>query len=161
MTPNAITSTYEGKSLATHKLIREWHKEADITRAYLDKAVSKIKKWADTRRRHVEYKEISYKLSQLDDGLELLLLVYKGQLHTGCLIAGKILENSKFSAEEFINEVSTIGRIHYVNVVHLLGFCYEGSKRALFYEYMPSGSLDRHIFSKESKCQTFRLCLVS
>ncbi|GAY64606.1 hypothetical protein CUMW_234810, partial [Citrus unshiu] len=38
--------------------------------------------------------------------------VYKGQLHTGRLIAVKMLENSKFSAEEFINEVSTIGRIH-------------------------------------------------
>ncbi|ESR61587.1 hypothetical protein CICLE_v10017728mg, partial [Citrus x clementina] len=54
--------------------------------------------------------------------------VYKGQLHTGGLIAVKMLENSKFSAEEFINEVSTIGRIHHVNVVQLLVFCSEGSK---------------------------------
>lgn len=81
--------------------------------------------------------------------------VYKGQLHTGRFIAVKMLENSKFSAEEFINEVSTIGRIHHVNVVQLLGFCSEGSKRALVYEYMPNGSLDRHIFPKESKGQTF------
>ncbi|KAL5830506.1 hypothetical protein ACOSQ3_019974 [Xanthoceras sorbifolium] len=58
--------------------------------------------------------------------------VYKGQLIDGGLIAIKVLENSKFSAEEFTNEVSTIGRIHHVNVVRLLGFCYEGSKRALF-----------------------------
>ncbi|KAK9223150.1 hypothetical protein WN944_011592 [Citrus x changshan-huyou] len=81
--------------------------------------------------------------------------VYKGQLHTGCLIAVKMLENSKFSADEFINEVSTIGRIHHVNVVQLLGFCSEGSKRALVYEYMPNGSLDRHIFPKENRGQTF------
>ncbi|GAY68909.1 hypothetical protein CUMW_267840 [Citrus unshiu] len=60
--------------------------------------------------------------------------VYKGQLHTGGLIAVKMLENSKFSGEEFINEVSTIGRIHHVNVVQLLGFCSEGSKRALVYD---------------------------
>ena len=57
MTPNAIGSTYERESLAAHKLAREWHEEADITRAYLDKAARKMKKWADTRRRHVEYKE--------------------------------------------------------------------------------------------------------
>ena len=57
MTPNAIASTYGGKSPAAHKLAREWHEEADITRAYLDKAARKMKKWADTRRRHVEYKE--------------------------------------------------------------------------------------------------------
>ncbi|XP_024046705.1 rust resistance kinase Lr10 [Citrus clementina] len=81
--------------------------------------------------------------------------VYKGQLHTGRLIAVKMLENSKFSAEEFINEVSTIGRIHHVNVVQLLGFCSEGSKRALVYEFMPNGSLDRHIFPKESRGQSF------
>ncbi|KAJ0038442.1 hypothetical protein Pint_22135 [Pistacia integerrima] len=80
--------------------------------------------------------------------------VYKGQLRRGCLIAVKVLENSKFSAEEFINEVSTIGRIHHVNVVQLVGFCAEGSKRALVYEYMPNGSLDRHIFSKVDRGMT-------
>ncbi|KAH9670137.1 Endonuclease [Citrus sinensis] len=56
-TPNAIASTYEGKSPAAHKLAHEWHEEADITRAYLDRAAQRMKKWADSRRRHVEYKE--------------------------------------------------------------------------------------------------------
>ncbi|KAL5761178.1 hypothetical protein ACOSQ2_020016 [Xanthoceras sorbifolium] len=81
--------------------------------------------------------------------------VYKGQLIDGSLIAIKVLENSKFSGEEFTNEVSTIGRIHHVNVVRLLGFCSEGSKRALIYEYMPNGSLDRHIFSKKDTNESF------
>ena len=59
MTPNAIASTYGGKSPAAHKhkLPREWYEEADIMRAYLEKAARKMKKWVDTRRRHVEYKE--------------------------------------------------------------------------------------------------------
>ncbi|KAJ0038446.1 hypothetical protein Pint_22139 [Pistacia integerrima] len=81
--------------------------------------------------------------------------VYKGQLYTGFLILVKMLENSKFSVEEFINEVSTIGRIHHVNVVQLVGFCFEDSKRALVYEYMPNGSLDKHIFSKGDETQSF------
>ncbi|KAL5830498.1 hypothetical protein ACOSQ3_019966 [Xanthoceras sorbifolium] len=81
--------------------------------------------------------------------------VYKGQLLNGSFIAVKVLENSKFSGEEFISEVSTIGRIHHTNVVRLLGFCSEGSKRALVYEYMPNGSLDRHIFSKKENGQAF------
>ncbi|KAL5761163.1 hypothetical protein ACOSQ2_020001 [Xanthoceras sorbifolium] len=81
--------------------------------------------------------------------------VYKGQLLNGSFIAVKVLENSKFSGEEFINEVSTIGRIHHANVVRLLGFCSEGSKRALVYEYMSNGSLDRHIFSKKENGQAF------
>ncbi|EHA8586929.1 rust resistance kinase Lr10 [Cocos nucifera] len=58
-----------------------------------------------------------------------------------------MLGNSKCDGEEFINEVSTIGMIHHVNVVQLAGFCSEGSKRALVYEYMPNGSLDKYIFS--------------
>ncbi|TXG69042.1 hypothetical protein EZV62_003977 [Acer yangbiense] len=57
MTPNAIASTYGGKSPAAHKLTREWHEQGDITRACLDKAARKMQKWADTRRRHLEFNE--------------------------------------------------------------------------------------------------------
>uniref|UniRef100_A0A6N2MIV9 Serine-threonine/tyrosine-protein kinase catalytic domain-containing protein n=1 Tax=Salix viminalis TaxID=40686 RepID=A0A6N2MIV9_SALVM len=32
---------------------------------------------------------------------------------------------------------------------HLIGFCAEGSKRALVYDFMPNGSLDTHLFSRE------------
>ncbi|XP_073103642.1 uncharacterized protein [Elaeis guineensis] len=73
--------------------------------------------------------------------------VFKGKLLGDHLVAIKMLGNSKCDGEEFINEVSTIGRIHHVNVVQLVGFSSEGSKRALVYEYMPNGSLDKYIFS--------------
>ncbi|GAU21224.1 hypothetical protein TSUD_11420 [Trifolium subterraneum] len=53
------------------------------------------------------------------------------------------------------NEVATIGRIHHLNVVQLIGFCAEGSKRALVYEFMPNGSLDKFIFSKEGSILHF------
>ena len=43
----------------------------------------------------------------------------------------------------------TIGRIHHVNVVRLVGYCVEGERHALIYEYMPNSSLDKYIFSKE------------
>ena len=45
-----------------------------------------------------------------------------------------------------MNEVATIGRIHHINVVQLIGFCVEGSEQALVYEFMPNGSLDKFIF---------------
>ncbi|XP_020089090.1 LEAF RUST 10 DISEASE-RESISTANCE LOCUS RECEPTOR-LIKE PROTEIN KINASE-like 2.5 [Ananas comosus] len=73
--------------------------------------------------------------------------VFRGTLLSGQHVAIKMLENSQFNGEDFINEVSTIGRIHHVNIVRLIGFCSEGSKRALVYEYMPKGSLDKYIFS--------------
>ncbi|KAL6626602.1 hypothetical protein ACP70R_030328 [Stipagrostis hirtigluma subsp. patula] len=73
--------------------------------------------------------------------------VYKGQLPNGVPVAVKILETSRGEGEEFINEVSTIGRIHHANIVRLLGFCSEASRRALIYEFMPNESLEKYIFS--------------
>ncbi|XP_040368464.1 rust resistance kinase Lr10 isoform X1 [Rosa chinensis] len=75
--------------------------------------------------------------------------VYKGKLRSGHLVAVKMLGNSKTNGQDFMNEVATIGRIHHVNVVRLIGYCADGSKRALVYEYMSKGSLDKHIFPKE------------
>ncbi|XP_044974691.1 rust resistance kinase Lr10-like [Hordeum vulgare subsp. vulgare] len=78
--------------------------------------------------------------------------VYEGVLPGDVHVAVKMLEgNSNCNGEDFINEVSTIGRIHHVNVVRLVGFCSEEMRRALVYEYMPGGSLDKYIFSPESK----------
>ncbi|KAH7659323.1 Glycerophosphodiester phosphodiesterase protein [Dioscorea alata] len=74
--------------------------------------------------------------------------VFKGRLPWDRLVAIKMLTNSKYNTgEDFINEVSTIGRIHHINVVKLIGFCSDGMQRALVYEYMPNGSLDKFIFS--------------
>ena len=58
---------------------------------------------------------------------------------------------SESDGQDFINEVATIERIHHVNVVPLIGFCVEGSKRALVYDFMPNGSLDKYIFLKKKK----------
>nr|TKS04842.1 hypothetical protein D5086_0000139480 [Populus alba] len=69
--------------------------------------------------------------------------VYKGKLRSGRFAAVKILRKEKGNGQEFINEVATIGRIHHCNVVQLIGFTVEGSKRALIYEFMPNGSLEK------------------
>jgi serine/threonine protein kinase len=81
--------------------------------------------------------------------------VYKGELPGGHIIAIKILDNSMFSGEQLLNEISTISRICHVNVLPVEGFCSEGSNLALVYEYMPNGSLDKHIFSKKGKGMSF------
>lgn len=76
--------------------------------------------------------------------------VFKGKLRSGQLVAVKILSNkSKANGQEFINEVATIGRIHHVNVVRLVGFCAERSKRALVYDFMENGSLEKYLFPCE------------
>ncbi|XP_028220858.1 LEAF RUST 10 DISEASE-RESISTANCE LOCUS RECEPTOR-LIKE PROTEIN KINASE-like 2.4 isoform X3 [Glycine soja] len=87
--------------------------------------------------------------------------VYKGKLPDGRYLAVKILSELKDNGEDFINEVATISRTSHINIVNLLGFCCEGSKRALVYEFMSNGSLEKFIFEenvgktdRQLDCQT-------
>ncbi|KAG8644308.1 hypothetical protein MANES_11G116800v8 [Manihot esculenta] len=75
--------------------------------------------------------------------------VYKGKLRSGRIAAVKMLSKSKTDGQDFINEVATIGRIHHAHIVQLIGFCAEGSKYALVYDFMANGSLDKYLSSRE------------
>ncbi|XP_058765620.1 LEAF RUST 10 DISEASE-RESISTANCE LOCUS RECEPTOR-LIKE PROTEIN KINASE-like 2.1 isoform X2 [Vicia villosa] len=79
--------------------------------------------------------------------------VYKGKLHDERNVAVKILSESKGEGEDFINEVASISRTSHVNVVRLLGFCLDGSKKALIYEFMPNGSLEKFIYEDKNPVQ--------
>uniref|UniRef100_A0ACD5VN43 Uncharacterized protein n=1 Tax=Avena sativa TaxID=4498 RepID=A0ACD5VN43_AVESA len=71
--------------------------------------------------------------------------VFEGKLG-GEKIAVKRLDQTGQGKKEFSAEVQTIGSIHHVNLVKLIGFCAEKTHRLLVYEYMPKGSLDRWIY---------------
>jgi serine/threonine protein kinase len=73
--------------------------------------------------------------------------VYKGKLQDGCFVAVKVLKELKGDGEEFINEVASISRTSHVNIVTLKGFCFEGSNRALIYEFLRNGSLEKFIYN--------------
>ncbi|KAJ7943124.1 Receptor-like protein kinase [Quillaja saponaria] len=74
--------------------------------------------------------------------------VYKGKLPDGCPVAVKVLSESKGNGEDFLNEVASISRTSHVNIVTLLAFCFKGSKRALVYEFMPNGSLEKFVYEE-------------
>ncbi|XP_038977913.1 G-type lectin S-receptor-like serine/threonine-protein kinase At2g19130 [Phoenix dactylifera] len=76
--------------------------------------------------------------------------VFKGTLIDSTEVAVKKLEGFGQGEKQFRTEVSTLAVIQHVNLVHLRGFCTEGSKRLLVYEYMSGGSLDSHIFQNKS-----------
>ncbi|XP_045797005.1 LEAF RUST 10 DISEASE-RESISTANCE LOCUS RECEPTOR-LIKE PROTEIN KINASE-like 2.4 isoform X1 [Trifolium pratense] len=76
-------------------------------------------------------------------------VVYKAILSDGRQVAVKLINESKGNGEEFINEVASISKTSHMNVVSLLGFSYEVNKRALIYEFMPKGSLDKFIYKRE------------
>ncbi|XP_043710079.1 LEAF RUST 10 DISEASE-RESISTANCE LOCUS RECEPTOR-LIKE PROTEIN KINASE-like 2.4 [Telopea speciosissima] len=76
--------------------------------------------------------------------------VFKGKLPDGRLVAVKVLNGSIGNGEEFINEVASISTTSHVHIVTFLGFCFDDSKRALIYEFMSNGSLEKFIYNKKS-----------
>ncbi|KAL4654689.1 hypothetical protein ACB092_01G398600 [Castanea dentata] len=82
--------------------------------------------------------------------------VYKGIFRNGSILAVKVLHGNsdKKIEDQFKAEVSTIGRVHHFNLVRFYGFCFEKNLRALVYEYMGNGSLDKYLF-RENKILGF------
>ncbi|KAM0924346.1 hypothetical protein ACQ4PT_004972 [Festuca glaucescens] len=93
--------------------------------------------------------------------------VYKGVFEEGEEIAVKVLNNiSELDDEEFRKEFDNLNRLEHQNIVKLVGFCSETENelaelygkqviatrthRALCFEYMQNGNLDKHI-SEEQK----------
>ncbi|KAF8018604.1 hypothetical protein BT93_H3485 [Corymbia citriodora subsp. variegata] len=79
--------------------------------------------------------------------------VYKGSLSRGKrIVAVKRLEKVINEGErEFHAEMRVIGRTHHKNLVRLLGYCAEGSKRLLVYEFMSNGSLADLLFRSQRR----------
>ncbi|XP_057746426.1 G-type lectin S-receptor-like serine/threonine-protein kinase At2g19130 [Arachis stenosperma] len=78
--------------------------------------------------------------------------VFKGTLSDSSVIAVKKLESISQGEKQFRTEVSTIGTVQHVNLVRLRGFCSEGTRKLLVYDFMPNGSLDSSLFhEKDSK----------
>ncbi|KQJ85662.1 hypothetical protein BRADI_4g00883v3 [Brachypodium distachyon] len=75
--------------------------------------------------------------------------VYDGQLGDE-RIAVKLLNRDAHRQKEFSAEIQTIGSIHHINLVKMIGFCADKTKRLLVYEYMPGGSLDKWIYYDRS-----------
>jgi hypothetical protein len=83
--------------------------------------------------------------------------VFKGVIAGPTLVAVKKLKGLGYGEKQFRTEVQTIGMIQQTNLVRLLGFCAEGTRRLLVYEYMPNGSLNAHLFSENSSALSWNL----
>lgn len=71
-------------------------------------------------------------------------VVYRGLLQDGSVVAVKNLLNNKGQAEkEFKVEVEAIGKVRHKNLVRLVGYCAEGARRMLVYEYVDNGNLEQ------------------
>ncbi|KAL2338363.1 hypothetical protein Fmac_012809 [Flemingia macrophylla] len=79
--------------------------------------------------------------------------VYRGTIgDNNKSIAVKRLERIADEGErEFRTEITTIARTHHRNLVKLIGFCIDGSRKLLVYEYVGNGSLSSLLFESEKK----------
>lgn len=77
--------------------------------------------------------------------------VYRGVLANRTVVAVKQLEGIEQGEKQFRMEVATISSTHHLNLVRLMGFCSEGRRRLLVYEFMKNGSLDNFLFSQNQQ----------
>jgi hypothetical protein len=87
--------------------------------------------------------------------------VYKGNL--SCLsshkrgngtttVAVKKIKSTSDSADDakqLVAEVKVIGRLRHVNIVPVIGWCYEQGQMLLVYKYMENGDLDQQLFPED------------
>ncbi|XP_057445232.1 rust resistance kinase Lr10-like [Lotus japonicus] len=138
-------------------IIRTYHyfrtKSGDQTR--VDNFLKDYRAMEPTRFSYADIKRIAHQFKEkLGEGAHGA--VYKGKLSTQILVAVKILNNTEADdGTNFINEVGTMGKIHHVNVVRLLGFCADGFHKALVYDFFPNGSLQNFISAPNKDNNTF------
>jgi serine/threonine protein kinase len=116
----------------------------------IERIIKQHGSFAPTRYRYAELKKMTNTFND-ELGKGGFGRVFKGRLQNGCPVAVKLLHDFSHTGEEFVNEVMSIGRTSHVNIVALIGFCIDKSNHALIYEYMPNGSLDKHIYSENRK----------
>ncbi|KAL3690159.1 hypothetical protein R1sor_016468 [Riccia sorocarpa] len=108
------------------------------------------------------YDQLSAATENFSDALKLgaggFGTVYRGSISvegsdSSLLVAvKKVSSDSRQGEREFAAEVSTIGMLRHRNIVQLLGWSSESQgKYLLAYEYMPNGSLDRHLYPRTEK----------
>ncbi|MBA0877777.1 hypothetical protein Goshw_019384 [Gossypium schwendimanii] len=112
----------------------------------------------DTSNSHLQQPFIEFSLSEIEEATEDFDQLYKiaegaresvyykcALRHTEVVI--KVLGRNSFQdSNEFLREVDDLIKLRHPNLVNLIGAC--PGKRALVYEYVPNGSLEDHLNSR-------------
>lgn len=107
--------------------------------------------------REFEYKDLRKATNNFDEKHKLgqggYGVVYRGLLPCENVeVAVKKFSRDEIkSQDDFLAELTIINRLRHRNLVKLLGWCHKNGMLLLVYEYMPNGSLDKHIFCPEEK----------
>ncbi|KAK2978614.1 hypothetical protein RJ640_003053, partial [Escallonia rubra] len=103
--------------------------------------------------REFQFNELKKATNNFDDRSKLgqggYGVVYKGVIARENLeVAVKCFSRESIKGEgDFLAELTIINRLRHRHLVRLLGWCHKNGKLLLVYEYMPNGSLDKHLFA--------------
>ncbi|KAJ3689331.1 hypothetical protein LUZ61_018495 [Rhynchospora tenuis] len=137
----------------TSALLEKTTRERDLTQ----REAREFNRQGGSRSRHLEYctvftySEIAEATRKFDPSHVIgeggFGAVYKGFLrHT--TVAMKILNRDSIQGDpQFYQEIEILTRIRHPHLVTLIGACLEA--RVLVYEYLPLGSLDKHLTCKD------------
>ncbi|TXG65073.1 hypothetical protein EZV62_012067 [Acer yangbiense] len=108
--------------------------------------------------REFKYKELKKATNNFDQSMKLgeggFGIVYKGILQekgghdiSNCEIAVKKFSRDNIKSKgDFMAELTIIHRLRHKHLVRLVGWCYEEGKLLLVYDFMPNGSLEKHLY---------------
>ncbi|KAD2806259.1 hypothetical protein E3N88_39636 [Mikania micrantha] len=105
--------------------------------------------WLHTRKQRYTYSEVQSITNNFN------VVIGKGGFGTvyhGCIghtqVAVKMLSKSSQQGEkEFQAEVNVLLNVHHRNLTSFVGYCNEEKHKAIIYEYMANGNLERHLFA--------------
>ncbi|KAL9229699.1 hypothetical protein vseg_005138 [Gypsophila vaccaria] len=132
-----------------------WKKRKDLSKS--DPNILGALKSLPGQPREFEYRDLKKATSNFDEKFKLgqggYGTVYKALLPVEALeVAVKKFSRDEIkSKDDFLAELTIINRLRHRNLVKLLGWCHQNGMLLLVYEYMPNGSLDKHIFCDEDE----------
>ncbi|CAN0928268.1 Probable L-type lectin-domain containing receptor kinase S.5 [Linum grandiflorum] len=103
--------------------------------------------------REFEFKDLKKATNNFDERLKLgqggFGMVYKGVLpEENIPIAVKKFSRENLKGQDdFLSELTIINRLRHKHLVRLLGWCHKNGILLIVYDYMPNGSLDKHLFN--------------
>ncbi|KAJ4806012.1 protein kinase family protein [Rhynchospora pubera] len=80
--------------------------------------------------------------------------VYKGTLDDGTLVAVKRAKRSLYNPHvnvEFQSEIKIMAQVEHLNLVRFYGYLEQGDERVVVVEYVPNGTLRRHLDGYQGK----------
>ncbi|ONH92594.1 hypothetical protein PRUPE_8G183000 [Prunus persica] len=114
--------------------------------------------------REFKYKELKEATNNFHESMRLgqggFGIVYRGTLHdkdhadtkTSTEIAVKKFSRDNIKGkDDFLAELTIIHRLRHKHLVRLVGWCYEKRKLLLVYDFMPNGSVDKHLYETSSQ----------